>query len=225
MGTLGSVGAEVNDRSGKRPYRAAKREAAAAATRSAVLAAAHDLFTCDGFTQTTVTAIARRARVAVDTVYSSVGGKPALMRQLVENALSGTDQTIPAAERDYVAAVKAAATGVEKLTIYAAAITAIQARLAPLYLALAEAAATDTECRTLWQAIAARRAQNMLLLAADLRSTGELRADLTDSMVADIIWSLNSPEYYVLLVHQRHWTTHDFQAWLADVWTRSLLAS
>jgi hypothetical protein len=31
--------------------------------------------------------------------------------------------------------------------------------------------------------------------AADLRSTGELRTDLTDREVADIIWTMNGPEY------------------------------
>ena len=63
----------------------------------------------------------------------------------------------------------------------------------------------------------------MLLFAADLRSTGELRGDLTDAQVADIIWSMNSAEYWILLVRERSWTPPQFAAWLADAWTRLLL--
>jgi hypothetical protein len=59
--------------------------------------------------------------------------------------------------------------------------------------------------------------------ADDLRATGELRADLSDSDVADIVWSLNAAEYWVLLVNQRRWKPARFGEWLADTWTRSLL--
>ena len=63
----------------------------------------------------------------------------------------------------------------------------------------------------------------MRLFAADLRATGELRADLSDDDVADIVWSLNGPEYYALVVHQRGWSIEKFAAWLADAWARLLL--
>ena len=59
--------------------------------------------------------------------------------------------------------------------------------------------------------------------AADLRATGELRGDLTDDEVADILWSMNSAEYRVLLVGERGWSAERFGAWLADAWTRTLL--
>jgi hypothetical protein len=60
-------------------------------------------------------------------------------------------------------------------------------------------------------------------LAADLRVTGQLRDDLTDDEVADIIWSLNAVEHWVLLVGERHWTPDRFQRWLTDAWIRLLL--
>jgi hypothetical protein len=63
----------------------------------------------------------------------------------------------------------------------------------------------------------------MRLLAADLRSTGELRPDLTDDDAADIIWSMNSPEYWTLMVSERGWSPERFEGWLADAWTRLLL--
>ena len=54
-------------------------------------------------------------------------------------------------------------------------------------------------------------------------ATGRLRRDLSISKVADIVWSLNSPEFYLLLIEERGWTAEDFEHWLADAWVRLLL--
>lgn len=62
-------------------------------------------------------------------------------------------------------------------------------------------------------------------LAADLRATGEVRDDLSDDDVADVVWSLNATEFWVLLVHERGWSPQRFGSWLADSWRRLLLAS
>jgi AcrR family transcriptional regulator len=208
---------------GKRIYHSPLRAEQAAATRHAVLLAARDLFVSTGYVNTTVAAIAERAGVSVDTIYATVGRKPALLRELVETSISGTDQAVPAEQREYVARIRSAATAGEKLDLYAQSIASIQQRLAPVFLALRDAAVTDQDCSALWGEISARRAANMRLFAADLRATGELREDLTDEQVADIIWSMNAAEYWVLLVHQRAWSPDKFASWLFDAWTRLLL--
>src|SRR5260370_10233724 len=86
----------------KRRYDATRRREAAARTRQAILDAALELFTLRGYTATSMAAIAARADVALDTVYASVGPKPELARLLIETAISGPAQAIPAHERDYV---------------------------------------------------------------------------------------------------------------------------
>ena len=98
--------------------------------------------------------------------------KPVILRELVETSLSGRDETVPAAQRDYVRRVKAARDAETKLGIYAAAVAEIMPRLVPIFLALRDAAVEDEDCRALWAEISTRRARNMLELAADLRSTG-----------------------------------------------------
>jgi AcrR family transcriptional regulator len=208
---------------GRRAYNSPRRAEQAAATRRAVLTAARELFVSNGYSATTIADIAERARVSLDTIYATVGRKPALLRELVEAAISGTEQAVPADQRDYVKRISAAPTALEKITIYAHAITAIQQRLAPVFLALRDAAATDTDCAALWSEIARRRATNMRAFAADLRSTGSLRDDLSDDQVADIIWSMNAAEYWDLLVRERRWTPGQFADWLTDAWTRVLL--
>jgi AcrR family transcriptional regulator len=209
--------------SGRRRYTSAVRAEQAAATRRAVLSAARELFAEQGYAATSVAAIAARAGVAVDTLYAAVGRKPVILRQLLETAISGTDDEVPALEREYVRRVRAASTAAEKIALYAAAIAEIGVRLAPVQLALAEAALTDPECAALRSEINARRAANMRLFAADLRAAGGLRDDLTDDQVADIVWSMNAPEYRALLVGERGWSGDRFGTWLADAWTRLLL--
>jgi len=207
----------------KRRYDASRRLEQAAATRRAVLDAARDLFVDNGYSATTVTDIARRAGVSIDTVYATVGRKPALLRELVETAISGTEQAVPADQRGYVARMHDAANARDMISIYAQAITAIQQRLAPVFLALRDAAGIDAACAALWTEIAERRATNMRRLASDLRAKGGVRSDLTDDQVADVIWSMNSPEYWLLLVRDRAWTPDQFAAWLTDAWSRLLL--
>jgi hypothetical protein len=63
----------------------------------------------------------------------------------------------------------------------------------------------------------------MRLFAADLRATGDVRADLTDDEVAVIAWSMNSPEYFRLLADAGY-APEAYAAFLIDVWTRTILA-
>ena len=75
--------------------------------------------------------------------------------------------------------MRAATSARDKLRAYVDGLVGVQARLAPVYLALRDAGATDAESALLWQEIAQRRARNMREFAKDLRATGELRADLS----------------------------------------------
>jgi len=208
-----------------RRYRSSVREEQARRTRLAILDAARLLFTEQGYAATTIAQIAAAARVAVDTVYASVGTKPVLMRLLVETAISGEDQPIPAEERDYVRRIRAAGTAVAKIRLYADAVTAVNSRLAPLHLVLRDAAAQAPELGQMWTEIVTRRARNMRLFAQDLAATGELRAGLDVEEVADVVWSLNSAEYYTLLVRERGWAPGRFARWLGDTWCRLFLAN
>ncbi len=189
-----------------------------------MLAAARELFASNGYAATTVAEIAREARVAVDTVYTTVGRKPALLREVLESAISGSDAVVPAEQREYVARTQAAGSARDKITAYVTGLVEVQGRLAPVFLALRDAAGNDPESAALWREISDRRATNMRRFAADLRGTRELRADLTDDDAADIVWSMNGTEYWVLLVGERGWSRERFAAYLIDAWSRLLLA-
>jgi AcrR family transcriptional regulator len=205
-----------------RPYRSTVRAEQAQRTRLAVLRAARDLLTEHGYEATTVAMVAAAAGVSVDTVYAAVGRKPELAVAVVDMVLGSADEPVPAQERDYVRAVRAATSGRDKLKVYAAALRTVVPRTAPLLEALRRAGESDPASAAAWSQVMDRRAANMLLLAADLRASGDLREDLTDREVADIIWTTNSPEYWLLL-QSRGWSAKRYAALLEDLWCRLLL--
>jgi AcrR family transcriptional regulator len=206
-----------------RSYDSSRRAAAAENTRRSILESARKLLVTRGYGGMTMAAVAAEAGVALDTVYASVGRKPKLVVLLVETAVSGSDDAVPAAERDYVRQIRAAEDAAQKLEIYARALRLIHARLAPVVRALREAARTHPELRRLWKGIAERRRRNMATFAADLVATGQVRSGLEPQELADLLWAMGAPEFYSLLVDDASWSPAQFEAWLFDSWCRLIL--
>lgn len=207
----------------KRAYDSSSRREAARLTQQSILETARNVFLDKGYAAATMPAIAQAAGVALDTVYAAVGKKPALFRLLMETAISGKEGAASAEERDYVQAIRTEPDAAGKLRIYAAALRRIHQRLAPLFRVLQGAAPLDPELAALWKNISERRAKNMRLFAADLAATGRLRPHLSVAKTADVIWTMNSPEFYLLLVEERGWSPQEFEDWLVDAWIRLLL--
>lgn len=208
----------------RRAYDNTGRRARSRITRRRILDAARRLITERGYRSATVPAIAEAAGVHVDTVYQLVGRKSVVLRELIEQALSGTDRAVPADERPYVAAIRAEPDPARKIAIYAATTRDMLSRLAPLFTALRDAAGTEPDARELWREFSDRRAANMRQFVRDVASTDHLRSDLSIDEAADTVWATNSPEIYLLLTEERRWSPGQYERWLADTWTRLLLA-
>ncbi|MEO5900322.1 MAG: TetR/AcrR family transcriptional regulator [Ilumatobacteraceae bacterium] len=207
----------------RRDYDRSRRQATSDATRQRILDAARSIVIRHGYRGTKVADIASASDVHVATVYALVGRKPVMLRELIERAISGADRAVPADERDYVIAMRATAEPRRKLAIYAKAMGAIHVRLAPLLLALRDAATTEPEAAAVWRDISERRATNMRRLVEDLQHAGGLRHDLPIEDAADFVWATNSPELYTLMCVERSWTPDHYEAWLVDLWSRYLL--
>jgi AcrR family transcriptional regulator len=207
----------------RRSYDASGRRARSAETKQRIIDAARELILADGYRATTIAAVATRSGVNVDTVYELVGRKPVLLRELIEQAISGTDHAVAAQERHYVQAITAEPDPAHKLVIYASAVRRIQERMAPLLLAVSDASSTEPEAEEVWHEISERRAANMRLLIRDIRDAGGLRAGLSVNEAADVMWALNSSEMYILLTTERGWSPRRFERWLAEAWCRLLL--
>jgi AcrR family transcriptional regulator len=225
-GTLLAMAQEVNGPKppvASRAYRSPVRRERAEATRRAILEAARELFEALGYDATTVAGIADRAGVSVDTVYTSVGRKPQLVLAVIDLILGGPDGPVPAEQRDYVRALREEPRAAGKLALYARAVAELVPRVAPLQEALRTAGASDRDCARAWDGLVTRRWGNMLHLAAELRSTGEVRAQLTDEEIADLLWATNAEEFWSGL-RQRGWTAERYERLLTTMWTGALLA-
>lgn len=207
----------------KRGYDNAGRQARSDETRNRILDVARQLLTTQGYRATTLAQIAREAEVHVDTIYELVGRKPALLRELIERAISGTDRPVDHQDRGYVQAMNAEPDPRRKLAIYAEAVCRIQARMGPLLLALRDAATTEPEAKQVWQDVSDRRARNMRDLVRALGPEGTLRPGLSVDEAADVIWATAGAEMFVLLTAERGWSLEAYARWLADSWCVLLL--
>jgi AcrR family transcriptional regulator len=208
----------------RRTYDAVGRQAASAATRQRIVDAGRELVLARGYRATTVAAIAEKAEVNVDTVYRLVGRKPVLMRDLVEQAISGTDHAVAAEQRAHVLAIQAEPDPRVRFAIYARAIRETHARLAPLFLALRDASSTEPEAKEIWQQVSDRRAANLRRFVSGIAELGALRDGLSIDDAADTVWATNSPELFLMLTEERGWSPDRYEAWLADSWCRLLLS-
>ena len=96
-------------------------------------------------------------------------------------------------------------------------------RLAPLYEAIRAAAHADGEARDLWQLIIEERRTAAGGIVRRLSERDALRQGLDKEAAGDILWVLNDPGLYQLLVTQRKWTRNRFRTWLVTTMQTQLL--
>jgi AcrR family transcriptional regulator len=208
----------------KRPYDSPLRKAQAAATRRAIIDAAATLFIERGYVATSIETIAEAAGVSRATVFTSVGGKKALLKKAYDVALVGDDEPIAFPDRPASLAVRAEPDPVRFLAGYAGLVTDINRRLAPIYEAVRGAASADPEVREVFETIGTERRIGAGRVVGQLIGKGgRLRDGLDADAAADVLWVLIDAGLFHLLVHQRGWTPERFQAWLAETIQRQLL--
>lgn len=207
----------------KRPYQSALRGVQAASTRRAIIAAATNLFVEQGYVATSIEGIAAAAGVSRATVFTSVGGKPTLLKTALDVAIVGDDDPVSLPDRPRSVAIRAEADPHKYLTLYAGMVTEMGSRLAGIYEAVRGAAGADTDARNLWEEHLAQRRQGSANVVGDVLRKGKLRAGLDHEAAADIVWTLNDPGLYHSLVHRRGWSTGRYEAWLAETMIGQLL--
>ena len=209
----------------KRSYESPLRKAQAAATRRAIIDTASALFIERGYVATSIDAIAEAAGVSRATIFTSVGGKKALLKTAYDVALVGDDEPIPFPLRPASLAVRAEPDPRRFLIGYTGLVVDINVRLAPIYEAVRGAASADPEVRDVFEAIGTERRIGAGRVIGDLVAKGgSLRDGLDDQAAADVLWVLIDAGLFHLLVHRRDWTPERFEAWLAETMLRELLA-
>jgi AcrR family transcriptional regulator len=214
----------VNDvKSGKRQYRSPVRQESARRTRRAVVRAAHELFTARGYTATSLSDIAAAAGVARPTAFAAFGSKPALLREVLDQALAGDDESIPVAQRPWFRPVWDAATPAAVLDAYARVCTLISGRAARIVEVLRRASDDGPELGDLWDTVQRNRRAGARMVAEHAASLGPLAAGLDNDLVTDILWVFNDFALYNVLVFCCGWPEAAYTAWLSGQMRHAVL--
>ena len=204
-----------------RRYDSSGRRERARQTRGQIVDAAEGLFLTDGYAATTVAAIAAAAQVSVETIYKGFGGKPGLVRAIVEKGLAGEGPE-PAEQRsDRIRDTEPDPRRI--LAAWGTFTTEIAPRAAPIITLARDAAASDPEIAALLDELSAARHQRMTRNARRLADAGHLRPGITIGQAADILWTYSSPELYDLLVRQRGWPAEQYGRFVGQALIAALL--
>ena len=213
----------MTERVKTRRYDSPRRREQAAATRRAILEAAQRLFERDGYAATTMAAIAKEAGVALKTVYVAFETKSGLLRALWHLLLRGDEDDVPIGERPWYREVLAEPDPERQLRFGAHNARLVKQRAGALMKVIRSAAATEPDAAELWSRIEADFYDNQRVVVQVLHDNGALRAGLDVARAADIMWTLNHPDLWQLLVGERGWTPEQWEEWFADTVCQQLL--
>jgi AcrR family transcriptional regulator len=198
----------------RRSYRTPRRGEQARATRRKIVNAAQRLFLDNGYAATTLEEIAADAGVAVQTVYFHFGNKRTVLKEVMDVASVGDDEPVPLLERDWFHEIRAEPDPYQALTAWVETSQAIYERVAPLLRVVRDAAGSDAEMAAQWATNQDQRLIAHRRLAEVLADKGGLRPELSVEKAADIIFTLLSPEVFVLLTNDRGWTPEEWRQWV-----------
>lgn len=208
---------------GTRRYRSVVREEGARRTRRAIVLAAAQLFEERGYGGASLAEVAATAGVARPTVTAAFGSKPALLSEVLDQALAGDDEPVPVADRPWFQPVWEARRPEEVLTAYADVCTLIGHRAARLFEVVRRAADASPEVAELWERTQRNRRAGARMVVDQLQQLGGGERWSGYDQAVDALWVFNDPSHYDTLVRQCRWREPDFTAWLAARMSDALL--
>jgi AcrR family transcriptional regulator len=206
-----------------RRYESPRRREQAAATRREILEAAQRLFEQHGYAATTMAAVAAEAGVALKTVYVAFETKSGLLRALWHLLLRGDQDDVPVGERRWYREIVEEPDPERQLRLTARNSRMVKQRAGALMAVIRSAAPSDPDIEALWSRIQADFYENQRLIVEALNSKQALRPGLDVTRGADILWTLNHPDLWQLLVGERGWTADEFEQWFGDAVCAQLL--
>jgi AcrR family transcriptional regulator len=207
----------------KRPYESPRRREQAAATRLEILDAAQRLFERDGYAATTMAAIATDARVALKTVYVAFETKSGLLRALWNARLRGGHEDVPIAQHEIYREVLEEPNPERQLRLNARNSREGKLRIAALAEVIRSAAPFDPDIAELWTRIGVEYHANQRAIVESINQKNALKPDLDPDRATDILWTINHPDTWQLLVTQRGWTPEQYEQWATDTAISQLL--
>ena len=195
----------------------------AQATRAAIIRAAHAEFLEHGFHGATVASIAKRAKVATQTVYFVFNTKAALISAVIDAAVMG-EEDLPPELTEWWRAMEAEPDAAESLRLFVRGAAPLYERAAAIGEVLRAAALTDDELRSTQEFHDGLQRTGYRVVIAGLETKGALRAGLDTETATDVFLTVYGDSTYHLLRTERGWSHEQVVEWLADALPRLLLA-
>lgn len=221
MDTREPAGSVVEE--ARTPYSSAVRSNQARATRRAIVVAAGELFVEQGYAATTIDAVAERAGVGRKTVFTSIGGKGALLKLAWDWALAGDDKPIAMSARPAVQAMLAERDPSRLVRMWVDMLLDVGERAIPIGAVVLAAADVDSDARALRDRIRSESLAGATAFVSHLAGTGGLRTDVSIERGADTCWALVNSLLPHLLVDTRGWSLREYGEWLVGVVSTLLL--
>jgi AcrR family transcriptional regulator len=207
----------------RRRYESKRRLEQALETRRTILAAAKRRFEEHGYAATTVAEIAAEAGVATKTVYLAFESKGGVLRALWNLLLRGEQDDRPIAEQAWYREVLENPDPERQLRLNARNSAQAKLRISSILEVIRSAAAADPEIDVLWQRIQSDYRANQRAIVESLSQRQALSPGLDLEHAADVLWTINHPNTWQLLVVQRGWTPAQYEQWSGDAACRELL--
>ena len=207
----------------RRSYHSPRRREQAAATRLGILEAAERLFERHGYPATTMVQVAGEAGVALKTVYVAFTTKSGLLRALWDLRLKGDQEVAGVADRSWYREVVEEPDPERQLRGNARNARVVKQRIGGVLKILRSAAPVDADAEALWRLIGSDFYANQRAIVESLHDRRALRPGLDVARASDVLWTLNHPDVWLLLVGERGWTPEQWEQWFADTACAQLL--
>ncbi|GGO86293.1 hypothetical protein GCM10011584_08260 [Nocardioides phosphati] len=201
-----------------RAYDNSGRAVRAQATRDQIVDTALALLLDGGYAAMTVASLAAAAGVSPQTVYNSIGGKPAVVKAVYDRLMAGDAEDVSMSERPEFHALFSATDRLAFARAYAGWCRVRGSQVAPLLGALL-AHGTDAALVDFLATIERERHVGATHALEGMRDRlglpPSVRGAKGFTRLVDAVWALNASDTYDRLVRRSGWTPAEYEEWLA----------
>jgi AcrR family transcriptional regulator len=177
-----------------------------------------------GYAGATAEAIAAEANVAAQTIYAIFKNKKKMLISLMNvSPMTGLEDHTPMLERTAVQAVSEERDQQRQLQMFAQVVASNLDQVAAISEVMTDASKVEPDFDRILQKLHKQRLEHMTAAVQQIAVNGPFRANVDDKYALNTIWTLTSPDVFLLLTRDRGWSKEEYAEWLADMLTRALL--